>query len=511
MLLARLNERQAFWGLILISLVIKLVIAFWVPVTGDEAYFVLWGRYPDFGYYDHPPMVGWWLTGLLHVSDAIGWLRLPTIITTTLIGLAIYYYVRKRGEMLAVLAAGLYWMAPVNLFVPLITTDTPLIFWSFVSAWCFYRAQRRDQGGWYWLTGICLGLAFISKFFAGLLGIAYLLYIVLFVRRGWRPYRGLLWLILGVVPFIGLNLLWNYQHCWDNYLFNLQNRTADFAFSLITFGKYLLLLLVIMTPPVLYYLWRSPSQLIKTIKQDGLGLFLVLFLVPILLFMVIAMGKSVGGHWILSFYPFLFVALAVFLSYGQLRVCFHFMWGFSLVFLVVFIIILSTIPASFRGHPGIYQDLVSSMHTKALLNVVEPYRHNFPLANPSYSAAAVLAFADKKPVLVIGPGSYHGRQDDMLTDFRQFDGKPMAILDKDADIENYAKYFRSFEHIIIPFEGTQFHLGLGTGFNYPLYRDTVLAEVRRNYYRIPSWLPDKECYMDQRYGPLPAVVDTLAK
>ena len=104
----RLTERQIFWGLITISVLIKLAMARAIPITGDEAYFILWGKSPDYGFYDHPPMVGWWLTALLQVNDAIWWLRLPTIITTTAIGVAIYYYVRKRGEMLAVLAAGLY-------------------------------------------------------------------------------------------------------------------------------------------------------------------------------------------------------------------------------------------------------------------------------------------------------------------------------------------------------------------------------------------------------------------
>lgn len=501
----RVTERQAFWGLILLSVLIKLAIAIAIPMTGDEAYFVVWGNYPDYGYYDHPPMVGWWLTGLLQISDAAWWLRLPTIITTTAIGLAIYYYVRKRGEMLAVLAAGLYWLAPVNLFVPLITTDTPLIFWSFVSAWCFYRAQRHDRWGWYLLTGICLGLAFISKFFAGLLGVAFLLYMVLFVRRGWKPWRGFVWLALGVVPFIGMNLYWNYTHCWDNYLFNLQNRTADFEFSLATFGKYVLLLVVMLTPPVLYYLWRSPAKLLNTIKQDGLGLFLVLFLVPILLFMLVAMGKTVGGHWILSFYPFLFVALAVFLNYNQLRVCFHFMWGFSLIFLIAFVILLISIPQGFRHNPQTYKDLVFATRAKELVKAIEPYRHHFPLATPSYSQSATLAYASREPVMVLGLASYHGRQSDIVTDFRQYDNKPIVVFSQDADVDGYARYFGSFEHIVLPFEGTQFHLGIGTQFKYALYRDEVIAQARRSYYATPSWLPSKGCYMDQRYGTLPPV------
>ncbi len=380
-----------------------------------------------------------------------------------------------------------------------------MIFWSFVSAWCFYRAQRRDQPLWYFLAGIFLGLAFFSKFFAGLLGLAYVAYLLLFVRRGWRPYLGILLIVLGTLPFIGLNLYWNYTHCWDNYLFNLQNRTSDFRFSLITLGKYLLLLLVVVTPPVLFYLWRSPAKFIKTIKEDGKGLFLVLFLVPILLFLLIALGKTVGGHWILSFYPFLFVALAAFLNYGQLRVCFHFMWGSSLIFLIAFIVLILAIPNAFKHNPETYQDLIFATRTSALLEAIKPFQFNFQLATTSYSQSSVLAYWSKKPVMVLGLGSHHGRQDDMLTDLRKLHRQPIMIISQDAeDVQNHAKYFGSYEHIILPFEGTQFHLGVGTEFNYPLYRDTILVNIRQQYYAMPSWLPKGQCYMDDRYGAVAA-------
>ena len=36
-----------------------------MPITGDEASFIWSGRFPDWGFYDHPPMIGWWLAALL--------------------------------------------------------------------------------------------------------------------------------------------------------------------------------------------------------------------------------------------------------------------------------------------------------------------------------------------------------------------------------------------------------------------------------------------------------------
>ena len=80
-----LCQPRGFATLFFITLIIKLVFAAVVPMTGDEAYFIEWGKHPDFGFYDHPPMAGWFLTVLLTVSDASWWLRLPTVLITSLI------------------------------------------------------------------------------------------------------------------------------------------------------------------------------------------------------------------------------------------------------------------------------------------------------------------------------------------------------------------------------------------------------------------------------------------
>jgi 4-amino-4-deoxy-L-arabinose transferase-like glycosyltransferase len=495
---SRLTTAQSLFILIGTSVLIKVVIASILPITGDEAYFVVWGNHPDYGYYDHPPMVGWWLAALLQFGDHPLWLRLPSIMVTTLIGWMIFQIVYPRGKTNAVIAAGLYWLAPVHLLAPLITTDVPLILFAFLSGVSFYKAQRHDRYRWYLLSGLFLGLAFFSKFFAGLLGLAYLIYIILFVRRGIKPYLGLLYIIAGTLPFIALNLYWNYQHCWDNYLFNLVNRTSDASLSLTSTGKYILLLIYVVTPPIIFYVLRKPGTVIEVLRNGGLGLFLALFIIPVALFFALSFGKSIGLHWMLSFYPFLFIAVIMLLHFGQLRVCFYFMWGFSLLHVLAFAIIYAFLPGMFKDDEKTYKSLVMGMYAQELLSRVDSQRHNFTLVTPSYSDSAVLAYHSRKHVPVFGPGSYHGRQDDLITDFRKYDGKGIAILADDADVKQYAKYFDSFAHVIIPLRETEFHLGLGSGFSYDRYNQDVLEPIRNSFYRIPEWLPSGSCYMYER-------------
>ena len=62
--------QKAFYAALALTLAFKFWLAHALPMTGDEAYFVYWGVYPAFGYYDHPPMVGWILALLLQLSRA---------------------------------------------------------------------------------------------------------------------------------------------------------------------------------------------------------------------------------------------------------------------------------------------------------------------------------------------------------------------------------------------------------------------------------------------------------
>ena len=53
------------------------MLAYVIPMSGDEAYFIIWAKHLDFGYYDHPPMVGWFLHLMLYLGSSEVILRLP--------------------------------------------------------------------------------------------------------------------------------------------------------------------------------------------------------------------------------------------------------------------------------------------------------------------------------------------------------------------------------------------------------------------------------------------------
>ena len=68
---------------VLMLSVVRLCVGGLIPLTDDEAYYRLWAVYPSMGYYDHPPMVAWWIAfGRMCFGDTPFAVRfLPTVST----------------------------------------------------------------------------------------------------------------------------------------------------------------------------------------------------------------------------------------------------------------------------------------------------------------------------------------------------------------------------------------------------------------------------------------------
>jgi 4-amino-4-deoxy-L-arabinose transferase-like glycosyltransferase len=304
-------EKQAerfFIGALVITVVIKLMLALAIPITSDEAYFYLWGRYPAPGYYDHPPVIGWILYLLLFLGKSPLLLRLPPILFSTLVGAGIYFVLRRFDRLKAALVAVLFLLSPINLLNVLVTTDTPLLLFSFASCIFLFQAIESRNYLHYLLSGIFLGLAFLSKYFAVLLGVAYFVYF-LFSEKNKRKTTGFLVLYAALVPFVAFHVYWNYLHCWPNIMFNLINRNKNEVFSLGKVLVFILCQLYLLTPPVIYYLYKKRDELPARFADRRFTILLYAFLVPLAAFSVLSFKKVIGLHWVLSFYPFMYIAL----------------------------------------------------------------------------------------------------------------------------------------------------------------------------------------------------------
>ena len=490
-------------------LVLTLAFRFWLgaafPITGDEAYFIWWGWMPDWGFYDHPPMIGWWLAALSLVSKVEWWLRLPVIVQPALLALIVYWALPKLvpgvGEQRRLWAATLVLLAPVNVWNVFVTTDTPLIFFSVLSGLAWVRATQDDSRRWYLAAGLLLAGAVLSKYFAAILGFAYLVDVLR--RRKPGAFTGLVIAYACTLPALALMAWWNSANCWPNYMFNFVNRHGDAGWSLKTPLLYAVTLIYVLGPPVLWLALknrRPRSADSSTVGAVPAALGTLAWL-PFLLFALLSGVKQIGLHWLLSFVPFTLIWLTLRLPPATLQKLGLFFAGFATLHIAA-VLMVSRVPLETWQKTRLYDGIVLAFEHPAIARELETYKKDWVLAMDGYSNAVTLGYNLRQYVAVFGEASSHARHDDLVTDFRALAGRNFLILRKsEPNPDDYRRYFREVTVDSFEVRGARFWRVKGEGFDYAAYRDGVLAGVRRKYYAVPTWLPQRACYMCDRYFP----------
>lgn len=480
-----------------LSLALRLWIATTFPITGDEAFFYWWGVYPDWGYYDHPPMVGW-LIALMRATlgDTTWAIRLPVVLLPLALGGLVGWALSPLDRERSAWAVLFFWLAPINWLNVLITTDTPLMFWSVLSVALLLRAERRerlDGTAWlhYALSGLFLGCAFLSKYFSVVLGLTYLVYFALYRRDRWAAFA---LLVLCALPGPAINIAYNMSHGWSNIMFNLYNRNEGESFAWNKPLLYLAMMVYLVTPVAAWLAWKQRTALAAASRQQRLLACVVV--VPLLFFALLSLKKVVGLHWVLSFYPFGFALLAFALPRDKLRTCAVGMAAFAGLHVLVVAGLYASSLDNWKN-TRLYPQIIRSYKTTEMLQqVVVP---GVVLMAHAYTPASIYGYELRRYVPVFGPGNFHARQDDMLVDFSLYQGKTVRILRMDAPrIEEYQPYFDSVQVLSFSQDGVPFYAVEGRGFNYAAYRNGVLATIYSRYYNIPAWLPMTGCPFCER-------------
>ena len=187
----------------------------------------------------------------------------------------------------------------------------------------------------------------------------------------------------------------------------------------------------------------------------------------------------------------------------------RFFVGFAVVHVIAFVT-LTSLPIERWKNTNFYPGLVLTVKPQALLDQLDKYS-DYTWMMDGYSNAVTLGVntyvrdPNGQPhyIGVFGVASSHARHDDILTDLRALDGGKIAILRKSPPNldEEYRPYFKQVEVKTFEVSGVTFHLVLGEGFDYPRYRDVILADIKRLYYAVPPALPQTACYFCDRYFP----------
>ncbi|MDQ2859165.1 MAG: glycosyltransferase family 39 protein [Pseudomonadota bacterium] len=297
-------------------LAIRIVVGGSVHLTEDEAYYRLWSMAPALGYYDHPPMIAWWIWLGRHVaSDTPLGARLMPILASATISFLVFDLARLGGaDRQTASRAGIWYNAMVLVLAGgfLAVPDAPAaLFWT-STLWCALRAERAASTSWWLAAGAMAGLAVLSKYSALFLAPGIFLWLAWTPRGRAELGRPGPWLALAVASLLfSLNLAWNASHHWLTFAKQF-GRIAPSHLAPRYLGEFLLTQALLLNPLIAGFLVRA---LATRGKPDRLGATIWPFVAttaPFVAYLAFhSLHDRVQAHWPAPVYPALAIIAAV--------------------------------------------------------------------------------------------------------------------------------------------------------------------------------------------------------
>lgn len=290
----------------------RAVVAYTLPLTGDEAYYWEWSRRLAFGYIDHPPAVAWAIAAFAHFGTGPGPVRLSFLLCGVVAALALAGCATtltggdRRAGVVAALALTLTPLASAAFGT--ISPDGPyLMFWClslYFAARAFGGTKRLD---WV-LLGVALGGVLLSRIF----GFALLFGLIAFALAPSRRYawRSGFALTLGIAFLVYAPFLaWNAAHQWTTFTFALIHRHEGESGGIHT------LLTLYAAQAVAYSPGIFVAALLLAVKpRDALLAWTALPLLGVLT--VLALFRNVEMYWTWGAFASLCAVLGI--AYAQL-------------------------------------------------------------------------------------------------------------------------------------------------------------------------------------------------
>ncbi len=203
----------------------------------DEAYYWLWGRNPDWSYFDHPPLQAW-MQAISHqvFGTSLFALRLPAVVTSGIVfGCLVWWGQRLRAaRQFPLICAAIILGSPLmflmtgmafndHLLIALLSLATIQLYLMFDG-----QMRRKLRLRHLYLAAVLIGLAGLTKYNSALFALGALAMIV--TTRALRPllrnphlyFAGALTLACLAPVF-----WWNIDHSGASFQYNLQDRLTS--------------------------------------------------------------------------------------------------------------------------------------------------------------------------------------------------------------------------------------------------------------------------------------------
>lgn len=278
---------------LLLLFIINLIQAYFTPITDDEAYYWMYSKNLDWGFFDHPPMVGIIIKIGSFLFDGILGVR---VITTLLMSFTLFliwrlipkYY--KENNNAPLLYFLLIMSIPVfNMYGFITTPDVPLLFFSSLYLLVFQKFAQEQNILNAILVGVIAALLMYSKYHGGLVILFTLVANIHVLKKIYFYLSG----FIGIALFLP-HILWQIDHEFVTFNYHLVQR-SDNQLQFKNILEYFLNVLIVLNPALLIFLiykWFK-KELLEIDKTNKW-----LFVGVICVFTITSLKGHVEPHWV---------------------------------------------------------------------------------------------------------------------------------------------------------------------------------------------------------------------
>lgn len=278
------NHRILFYSA---WIILGLIQAGLTELQDDEAYYWVFSKFLDWGYFDHPPMTALLVKmGYSIFPNELGVRFFPLLLNVFSLMIIEKLIAGKNPFLFYAIALSI---AVLQISGFSAVPDIPLIFFTALFFWCYKKFLRNYSLLTTFLLGISIAFLFYSKYHAVLI----VLFTFLSKPKLFTRYQTYLAGIIALVLFAP-HLWWQYQHDWVSFryhLFESNVNTYKFSFTAnYIVGQLLLpgpIAGIILLPAA--FLYKPQNEIERALRFTMIGIYAF--------FLLSSFRGQVEGNW----------------------------------------------------------------------------------------------------------------------------------------------------------------------------------------------------------------------
>ncbi|MGY4386578.1 hypothetical protein ACVWYN_003633 [Pedobacter sp. UYP24] len=272
-----------------IWVLMNLVQATFMDLHADEAYYWMYSRFLDWGYFDHPPMVALFIKiGDSLAHNALS-LRFTTVISTALALYVLWKLLSEEIRDIRLFILLTSSLVVFHMYGFITTPDAPLLLFTVLFFYAYKKYAELDSYKWAVILAVIIACLFYSKYHA-------ILIVFFTVISNFRLFRRpSFWLVIAIAFIAFLpHVWWQVQNHYPSFYYHIIDRSAD-AYQFEFTYQYLLAQLALAGPLVGWYLYsaaaayKSNNLFTRALVFNFFGIFIFFF--------ITTFKGRVEAHW----------------------------------------------------------------------------------------------------------------------------------------------------------------------------------------------------------------------